>query len=529
MADFSDADRLLDYGARVLTAALVNAACFALLGALVAAVPKPASKWFGHLGNMLTSALLAWAIGTLVLLCRYGWPHLVHALVPWLATLLGVWMIGLWRAKGWARWSLVLQVVGPSVACAALIYATFDDEPLPFEKPNVTSADKRRLVALVRARETQQRPGGLVNVVQFDERDVELLANWGLQVADGPQSKSQIRLRDDRFQADLSLRLPGEQTRFLNVQTQGAFGVEQGELTLQLRRLRVGHVEVPSLLLPLIAVSIDSYIDSEDELAALLERVALIRIEGDQLAVELDKGAFRGQILPDLELVEPPVRRAILAQIRRLDELFSADASPPSLEDCVRASFTLAAQRTAAGAGNAADENRAALYALGIVLGHPRLGEVLLDEDFDETAYRIAVLNVGRIPLRGRRDLTRHFVVSAALSSYANEKLSDAAGLLKEELDAGAGGSGFSFADLMADRAGTRFAVAATEDEASARQMQRRLAGAWDLDDLFPADIDLPEGLRDNDLQDLGGIGGERYEAIIADIEDRLDRCRLLR
>jgi hypothetical protein len=133
------------------------------------------------------------------------------------------------------------------------------------------------------------------------------------------------------------------------------------------------------------------------------------------------------------------------------------------------------------------------------------------------------------VSIRGRRDWTRHFTISAALAIHANQALSDAAGLLKEELDAGEGGSGFSFGDLLADRAGTRFALAATRDEASALAMQSRLARACRLEDLFPPAADLPESLTAAQLQArYGGVGGEKYRQMLADIEGRLDRCPLL-
>ena len=60
-------------------------------------------------------------------------------------------------------------------------------------------------------------------------------------------------------------------------------------------------------------------------------------------------------------------------------------------------------------------------------------------------------------PFRRRADWTRHFTLSGGLTVMSAVGPSDAAGLLKEELDAD-GGSGFSFGDLMADRAGTTFA-----------------------------------------------------------------------
>ena len=119
----------------------------------------------------------------------------------------------------------------------------------------------------------------------------------------------------------------------------------------------------------------------------------------------------------------------------------------------------------------------------------------------------------------------RHFCVSAALAPLSSEIASDAAGLLKEELDAGRSGSGFSFSDLLADRAGTVLAVAATKDERTALRVQQLLAGQWSTDAIFPRAADLPEGLSDSELQTrYGGVGGDNYRKMIEEIELRLDR-----
>ena len=156
--------------------------------------------------------------------------------------------------------------------------------------------------------------------------------------------------------------------------------------------------------------------------------------------------------------------------------------------------------------------------------------ESLVGPLFDPELRVAARQRGGGVDLRGRRDWCQHFLVSAALALVANEALSDEAGLLKEELDAGRGGSGFSFSDLLADRAGTLFALAATRDERSARQMQERLAGGFEIGEIFPPAADLPEGILDPELQaEYGGVGGEKYHAIRREIDRRLGSCAALR
>jgi hypothetical protein len=131
--------------------------------------------------------------------------------------------------------------------------------------------------------------------------------------------------------------------------------------------------------------------------------------------------------------------------------------------------------------------------------------------------------------VRGRGDWARHFAVSGALTVLSAVAPSDAVGLLKEELDAD-GGSGFSFGDLLADRAGTTFADVATRDDASALRVQQRLAGGFRVDDFFPPAADLPEGIADAELQSrYGGVGGPLYRQQTAEIERRLATCAAYR
>jgi hypothetical protein len=127
--------------------------------------------------------------------------------------------------------------------------------------------------------------------------------------------------------------------------------------------------------------------------------------------------------------------------------------------------------------------------------------------------------------VRKRSDWPKHFFVSAALTVIAARNVSDAGGLLKEEKDS-AGGSGFSFGDLLADRAGTTFAQVATRDEESARALQATLAQGFKVDDFFPQARDLPEGIQEADFQaHYGGTEGAGYRRLAAEIERRIASC----
>jgi len=173
--------------------------------------------------------------------------------------------------------------------------------------------------------------------------------------------------------------------------------------------------------------------------------------------------------------------------------------------------------------------NRAAILALGVILGDERVASVAKRQvDLDRLAEVKALRS--RITLSGRQDLSRHFWVSAALTLLSGNERSMAVGLAKELMDATPGGSGFSFPDLVADRAGNLFALAATRDERSARVLRNRILGGIRADDYFPDVSDLPENLSRGQFQErFGGLGGKETRRVVEEIRRRLAACNLLR
>jgi hypothetical protein len=212
----------------------------------------------------------------------------------------------------------------------------------------------------------------------------------------------------------------------------------------------------------------------------------------------------------------------------RLQRLVAASPSPLSDGDArfgllLRAAFAALPDET--GRGGPVDHNRAAILALGIAIGHERLAR-LAGLERDTALVRQAVVAGTGATLRGREDWSKHFTVSAALAILAHPLISDAAGLMKEQLDALTQGSGFSFGDLAADRAGVRFAAAATHSDAAAETMQSRLRHGFAPADYFPPAADLPEDLTEEEFRRrYGRVGSPLYRQMLAAIEVRLDSC----
>lgn len=127
----------------------------------------------------------------------------------------------------------------------------------------------------------------------------------------------------------------------------------------------------------------------------------------------------------------------------------------------------------------------------------------------------------------GRADLAKHFALSAALTAAFDPRFTRAMGEWKELDDSLPGGSGFSFVDLTADRAGMHLARAAT-DPATAVRVADLLADTNDTA-LFPtAAHTLAEGLDEAQFtRRYGDLAGASYARAVRRVDRLLERLPL--
>ncbi len=538
--ELQDARWLAEWIAGLILGAFWEAALFLPIGFCAGMVVRSGSGRLGRLAARLCALLIAAGIALLILAVESAgaWNVMttLSSVFPLLGCLLGTWIGATWR-RGWrARLWLLPKIALPvvlGVLCLGILgWLSLELAPLPLEPAQVTSAEKRRLVHEIRSKSPTSLEEGQTQTLRLTEHDLNVLLSWGLSLG-SPHRKAQVRLARDGACLSVSAHVPlgrGE-PRYLNLVMTGGAGITDGSLRLAVDRCQVGSLIVPRWVLR-PAVSLAASLVCHDRRSRLFLE-ATRRMAFEPAGIELTYGPVH--VPPDLRRtlfrpagVSDEVLASTQAQVDHL--LMVARQLPPvqlSFGWCFETAFTLARERSVP--GNPIIENRAAVFALGMLLGHRRVGEFLgpiFLEDGDP-AVRQALR---RVTLRGRSDWTKHFCISAVIVILSDTALSDAAGLLKEELDADIGGSGFSFADLIADRAGTVFGLRATQDEASARALQARLAGGFRVEEFFPPAADLPEGIPDAELQSrYGGVGGEGYRRLIEEIEQRIAACAAYR
>ncbi|MDO6475816.1 hypothetical protein Q4520_10295 [Alteromonas sp. 1_MG-2023] len=193
-----------------------------------------------------------------------------------------------------------------------------------------------------------------------------------------------------------------------------------------------------------------------------------------------------------------------------------ADTPQPAV-DFIRLTMKRAAQRSTP--ENATEHNRAAILALAIFIGHHRVANFVGDVQPDADK---ALKPLTPPLLRGRNDLARHFLISAALKVLSEQGVTLAIGEFKELMDRAMGGSGYSFVDLTADMAGIEFARVATSPVHAVR-VQQLLSEMHDDDVIMPPVDGLAEGLsKDQFIEQFERVDSDAYLQEVAKIKARL-------
>lgn len=174
-----------------------------------------------------------------------------------------------------------------------------------------------------------------------------------------------------------------------------------------------------------------------------------------------------------------------------------------------------------------ADENSNALIALALFVGDYNLRRGLSQI----TNNSISELQrTPKVILANRRDLMLHFIYSSTIKILSYKGLSLSIGELKEVIDMEKGGSGFSFADLAADRAGVKFAIMATDKNGGALHLQNFMAKANSERGFVPDLFALPEGISLSEFnRDYQNTDSAEYRAVVNEIDRRIQDLPLFR
>jgi hypothetical protein len=402
-------------------------------------------------------------------------------------------------------------VVG--MGLVVLLTGALEPRPLVAASRSLSSADGEHARHLVQQNNSGRSQTGTDVTLMLSEADVNLVINYLLEKRFG--GSAQIDLVPNALLGDLTVPLPLNPIgAYLNIALQLQEHAGQPRLT----RLTMGRLELPVHLDVHLIGKLSTRLFSREELPLIYARIRQIQFQDDTMVL-----VYRW----DPELITRVGDLVLDADERRIVGLYYQElvsivrTRPDTLANLLQSMFLLARERAAR--SNPETENRAALIALGLYAVRRDIGPIL------PQAQTVGGASLPWVTLQKRVDLARHYLVSAAVTASSDSSLSDIIGVYKEWSDSREA-SGFSFADLAANRAGTRLGQLATASSALARQVQDRLAAGVSDGDLLPPVEDLPEDMSEEALdQSFGGIGSPRYENMVATIERRLNALPLYR
>ena len=383
----------------------------------------------------------------------------------------------------------------------------------------VRLADVQHALAVVRNHDPRRAAPGQVTAVALNERDLALLMNHGAHRAFG--GRAEVRLTAGAATLHASQPLPVLRSigLWLNVEA----GLRQTGGLPVLAWLRVGRLPLPTALAePLLKRGLAHW-GVGDELLDLRTVIDSVAFGQDNLTVVYRWQADTTSRL--LSALTPGAERERLrAYSDRLVLLVDAHIAavgerPLPLPQLLGPIFELARERSASG-GDAAHENRAAILTLALyTTGRGVVTLVPAAHAWPRPTHLLVTLG-------GRDDFPMHFMISAALAMEGTNPLVNAIGLAKEVADS-RHGSGFSFNDLAANKAGLRFGRMALEQPGA---LQQRVAAGVPEASLMPKVDDLPEFLDQAQfVARFGGVGAPPYQRLLADIERRVGGLTLYR
>jgi len=407
--------------------------------------------------------------------------------------------------------SLLLIPIGLVVLAAMCI----ESSPMVEAEIRLSAANIDRAKRLLHEHDPRKLRTGEIKTVRMSEEELNLVLNHLINRL-GPGGAT-LDMNEGwlSFAAtlDLSKVVPG---RYLNVATR--IDTDAGKARIE--QLKIGPVEFPRGIVAAVTTFVAEHIYRASGVHNAEEVIRAIAIQPQRLAVTYQWKEGIVDALRD-RIVSAGDRAKLDVYNRFLASEVDRQGTRLSFASLIEAMFRLARERSAD--DEAVAENRAAIMVLAAYVSGSSLAALV-----PEAAQWVKPRRV-RMRIHGRHDFVQHFTTSAALAVAAGGAMSNAIGLYKE-IDDADGGSGFSFKDLTADKAGAQFGQAAVASGSSASRLQRRIGNGIDDAALVPEVGGLEENMSDAEFQRrYGGVGGAKYELVVQEIDNRIGRSPLYR
>lgn len=350
--------------------------------------------------------------------------------------------------------------------------------------------------------------------IELTENDLNLAANYLLNRY--WKSAVYIQLKDRKLRFNVTVTLPDNSLgKFLNVSFR--LGNESINELPGITKFKVGKLLLPARLAAWVIDSVIQHTALREYYILATQPIETVAINQEKVIITYYSSAETIRQARDF-LADSSVNPAQAIYQKKLAEIV-ANHDPEwrlSLAELLQPMFQLAFNRSTR--ENAIEENRLVIFTVNDYVNKQQIPKLL-----DVSEAKPAGKPLFSPFMYKRIDLAQHFIGAAALTASVNGKLAKVMGEQKELSDAD-GGSGFSFIDLAADKAGTRFGEIAVSTPENALQIQKAMSGIRSYSEFMPDPRDLPEKMDVEEFRArFGAINSPEYQKISQEIDARID------
>ncbi len=393
--------------------------------------------------------------------------------------------------------------------CFAVIFAiialliAFGISDQPDIKPDwsMTQTDLNRAKKILREG-SKTRPDE-VGTIELSLADMNLASNYLLNRFS--KSKAIIALKDHKIRFAVTATLPENWLgKYVNISFR--LGHENGGNLPTLTKFKAGKLLLPSKVAAFMIQSIIENTYLNDYFLLATDPIKAVAIDSDKVTITYHPSQATLDNARDLLTYSNTandhsnIYQDKLAEIVRQHD----PGWRLSLADLLKPLFALALERSTL--ETAIEENRLVINTINRYVNTPKTEIPAISPYYPAFLYK-------------RNDLAQHFIGAASITASVSSQIAQVLGEEKELHDA-QGGSGFSFIDLTADKAGTRFGELAVASPVSARKLQQDMAAINDYTAFMPNPTELPENMNEIEFKErYGSINSAAYQKISKQID----------
>ena len=396
-----------------------------------------------------------------------------------------------------------------SILLLALVYFAIDAKPAAQINWSLTKQDIQRAKQILDG-EIGKKTSTL-KTLKLTEKDLNLAVNH--LINKHLKSTTNIKLTDTGLNFVITINLPGDLFRhYLNIK----FKLGKQNQSPLIMGLTIGQISIPQSLSTIILDTLIKNPPLKQYYLLAIQQIKNIEIESNKLVITYHPGPETLTKARNLLTNRADYEALAIYQQKLFEVIAVHDRNwRLSIAELLKQLFQLAYERSSL--VNAVEENRNVIFIVNAYVNNHDISNYSSQLLPPPPEQKLPVYLYKRI------DMAKHFMGSAAITASGSGFLANMLGLEKEIRDSQKGGSGFSFIDLAADRAGMYFGDIATSSPENARKIQQAMSEIKDYTAFMPDVRDLPENIESKELlKQYKSLDSNASQRILKLIDDRI-------